>query len=68
VRSQRYVVELASRGAKDIFEVLHYLGGIGGDGTEPGQFDVPHGMVMDSDDCLYITDTMNGRIQKFAVG
>ena len=45
-----------------------FLGGIGGEGTEPGQFNVPHGMVMDSHDCLYITDTMNGRIQKFAVG
>jgi len=43
-----------------------YLRGIGGAGDEPGQFHLPHGVALDSHDCLYVTDTMNGRIQKFA--
>lgn len=45
-----------------------YLHGIGGAGTEPGQFHLPHGIVLDSHGHLYVTDTMNGRIQKFEVG
>ncbi len=45
-----------------------YLRGIGGEGTDPGQFHLPHGLVLDSRDCLYVADTMNTRIQKFAVG
>jgi sugar lactone lactonase YvrE len=42
-----------------------YLRGIGGEGTEPGQFHLPHGIALDSRGILYVTDTMNGRIQKF---
>ena len=42
-----------------------YLRGIGGDGTKPGQFHLPHGIALDSRGRLYVTDTMNGRIQKF---
>ncbi|MGD9720162.1 MAG: SMP-30/gluconolactonase/LRE family protein [Pirellulales bacterium] len=45
-----------------------YLRGIGGKGTEPGQFNLPHAVVLDSRGSLYVTDTMNGRIQKFAAG
>lgn len=45
-----------------------YLRGIGGEGTEPGQFRLPHGIALDSRDNLYVTDTMNARIQKFAAG
>lgn len=43
-----------------------YLCGLGGEGTEPGQFDLPHGLALDSRGSLYVADTMNGRIQKFA--
>src|SRR6185436_18627379 len=43
-----------------------YLRGVGGEGTEPGQFHLPHGITLDSQENLYVTDTMNGRIQKFA--
>jgi sugar lactone lactonase YvrE len=39
---------------------------VGSEGTEPGQFHLPHGVALNSHDCLYVTDTMNGRIQKFA--
>jgi sugar lactone lactonase YvrE len=42
-----------------------YLRGVGGKGTEPGRFHLPHGVALDSRDCLYVTDTMNARIQKF---
>jgi sugar lactone lactonase YvrE len=45
-----------------------FLHGIGGEGAEPGQFHLPHGIALDSRDCLYVADTMNGRIQKFATG
>lgn len=42
-----------------------FLHGIGREGSEPGQFHLPHGLALDSQDCLYVADTMNGRIQKF---
>ena len=46
-----------------------YLREMGGEGTEPGRFDLPHGIALDSGGTsLYVTDTMNYRIQKFAVG
>jgi len=45
-----------------------YLRGVGGEGTDPGRFDLPHGIAIDSHGCLYVADTMNYRIQKFAVG
>jgi sugar lactone lactonase YvrE len=45
-----------------------YLRGMGPEGTEPGLFRLPHGVALDSRDCLYVADTMNSRIQKFAVG
>lgn len=44
-----------------------YLCGLGGEGTEPGRFHLPHGIALDSRGFLYVTDTMNGRIQKFSV-
>ncbi|MFN0055798.1 MAG: twin-arginine translocation signal domain-containing protein [Planctomycetales bacterium] len=43
-----------------------FLQRLGGDGSEPGQFHYPHGVALDSRGCLYVADTMNGRIQKFA--
>src|SRR5579872_2851283 len=42
-----------------------YLRGIGGAGSDPGQFHLPHGLALDSHGCLYVADTMNSRIQKF---
>jgi tripartite motif-containing protein 71 len=45
-----------------------YRRGIGGLGTKPGQFHVPHALVLDSRGFLYVADTMNGRVQKFDVG
>lgn len=44
-----------------------YLCGIGGEGADPGQFYRPHGMAFDSQGHLYVADTMNDRVQKFAV-
>lgn len=43
-----------------------FLRGLGGLGAEPGQFHLPHGLALDSHHCLYVADTMNWRIQKFA--
>lgn len=45
---------------------LQMLGGE--EGTDPGRFHLPHGVALDSKGCLYVSDTMNGRIQKFATG
>jgi tripartite motif-containing protein 71 len=44
-----------------------YLRGIGGLGSKPGQFHVPHALALDSHGFLYVADTMNGRVQKFDV-
>ena len=45
---------------------LHALGGE--EGTDAGRFHLPHGVALDSRSCLYVADTMNGRIQKFSTG
>lgn len=45
-----------------------YLTGFGGEGTEPGKFYAPHGVAIDSHGALYVVDSFNHRIQKFAVG
>ncbi len=42
-----------------------FLRGIGGPGSEPGRFHTPHAVALDSRGCLYVSDTMNSRIQKF---
>ncbi len=44
-----------------------FLFGIGGTGTEPGQFEQPHGMAFDSHGHLYVADSGNQRIQKFKI-
>lgn len=44
-----------------------YRTGIGGKGGEPGQFIMPHAMVVDSRGHLYVADSGNNRIQKFEV-
>ncbi len=44
-----------------------FLRSIGADGSEPGQFHFPHAIAFDSQGHLYVADTMNSRIQKFAV-
>jgi tripartite motif-containing protein 71 len=35
-------------------------------GSAVGQFDGPAGVAVDSNDCVYITDVNNHRIQKFS--
>jgi DNA-binding beta-propeller fold protein YncE len=46
-----------------------YLRGLGaGEGSEPGQFIVPHGLAADGHSHLYVVDSFNHRIQKFAIG
>jgi sugar lactone lactonase YvrE len=46
-----------------------YLGGFDSltAGSELGQFHTPHGLALDSAGNLYVVDTQNYRIQKFAV-
>jgi sugar lactone lactonase YvrE len=44
-----------------------YLRGLGGEGSEPGQFRIPHGLAVDSQQHLYVCDARNSRIQKLAI-
>ncbi len=47
-----------------------YLSGLGTtaqSSAEPGQFKVPHGLALDSHGNLYIADSLNDRVQVFAV-
>ena len=37
----------------------------GSQGMEPGQFDLPHSVSMDSDGSVYVTEITNQRVQKF---
>lgn len=44
-----------------------FLRGFGGKGTAPAEFNTPHGLALDRSGNLYVVDTLNCRIQKFAV-
>lgn len=44
-----------------------YLTGFGGEGTEPGKFYAPHGLVIDGKGHLFVVDSFNHRIQKFKI-
>jgi len=44
-----------------------YLRGFGVKGTAPGEFNTPHGLALDRRGNLYVVDTLNCRVQKFAV-
>ena len=39
----------------------------GSEGDGEGQFDIPEGIAIDSSGNVYVADTHNSRIQKFAV-
>jgi hypothetical protein len=46
-----------------------YLGGLGGGpGRGPGQFRAPHGLAAAGGGHLFVVDSYNHRVQKFAVG
>jgi DNA-binding beta-propeller fold protein YncE len=50
-----------------IFDVDgNYLSQFGQAGMEPGQFDEPVGIALDSYGTLYVSDTWNSRVQSFA--
>ena len=41
------------------------VGVLGGPGKAPGQFDLPHGIAVDSTGAIYVTEVANQRVQKF---
>ncbi len=43
----------------------HFVKSWGGKGTEPGKFDVAHGLAIDAKGLLWVTDRENSRIQIF---
>jgi sugar lactone lactonase YvrE len=65
-REDRVWVSATNHRVQQFTNAGEFLHGIGGEGTEPGKFHLPHGVALDSRGCLYVSDTMNGRIQKFA--
>ncbi|MGD9854848.1 MAG: hypothetical protein AB7U20_07835 [Planctomycetaceae bacterium] len=67
-RQDRVWVSATNNRVQQFTNSGEYLCGIGGAGTDPGLFDVPHGLALDSRGCLYVADTMNSRIQKFETG
>jgi tripartite motif-containing protein 71 len=67
-RQDRVWVSATNSRVQQFTNAGKYLRGMGGKGPEPGQFYLPHGMALDSQGCLYVVDTMNFRIQKFAAG
>src|SRR6185295_17843254 len=58
--TNHYVQQFAADG--------RYLGRVGGEGSESGQFRLPHGVAVDSQQNLYVADARNSRIQKLAIG
>jgi sugar lactone lactonase YvrE len=65
-RNDRVWVSATNNRVQQFTNDGQYLCGLGGEGTEPGRFHLPHGIALDSRGSLYVADTMNGRIQKFA--
>lgn len=46
-----------------------YLQSLGsGRGSDQGQFEAPHSLAVDNTDHIYVVDSLNHRIQKFAIG
>jgi sugar lactone lactonase YvrE len=66
-RKDRVWVSATNNRVQQFTNAGKYLRGMGGAGTEAGRFHLPHGIVLDSRNCLYVADTMNARIQKFSV-
>lgn len=48
-------------------EAGELLGGITTSGEKPGQLRLPHAMVFDSKDFLFVVDSSNQHVQKFRV-
>jgi sugar lactone lactonase YvrE len=66
-RQDRVWVSATNNRVQQFTNTGKFLRALGGLGKEPGRFRLPHGLALDSCDNLYVADTMNSRIQKFAV-
>ena len=70
VRHRIYVADSASRlSPNHMVRVFgtdgSYINSFGGVGNEVGKFSFPSYLALDRDGNLYVTDTLNGRVQKF---
>ena len=70
VRQRVYVADSASRlSPNHMVRVFgtdgSYINSFGGVGNEEGKFSFPSYLALDHDGNLYVTDTLNGRVQKF---
>jgi DNA-binding beta-propeller fold protein YncE len=70
VRRRIYVADSASRSSPNhvirVFDMDgNYLSAFGGLGNEEGKFSFPSYLALDGEGNLYVTDTLNGRVQAF---
>jgi DNA-binding beta-propeller fold protein YncE len=62
-----YVVERLNYRVQKFDSNGNFITKWGSEGDGEGQFDIPEGIAIDSSGNVYVADTHNSRIQKFAV-
>ena len=63
-----YIVDSGNNRIQRFDSEGNYLSEFGSFGTENGQFNAPWGVAIDNDGFVFITDSKNARVQKFAPG
>ena len=62
-----FVTDLGNHRVQVFTTAGEFIGGWGGPGSAPGQFQFPHSLVADAGGFVYVADTDNHRIQKFSI-
>lgn len=63
-----YVVDSGNNRVQRFDAEGNYLSEFGSFGTENGQFNAPWGVAIDNEGYVYVTDSKNARVEKFAPG